>query len=782
MDLFLNDQLIRTLFVHYPLEVEETKGMEAKLMEREVDKEIILWNGENVDDWSSVGIGNMEIDNEIIHIRTNSREEFWPETENQNGIYSTFGDYTVCLDLHGMDLSEFNQIYFEMKSDCDGLHSPMVRVGFENEGRVKIPDIYSREGFHAVALENGRWCQRIWTISEIPHDKVTKLFFRIHKYGKELTASDEMRFELKNIRMQKVKKTQVTKGWMCERDTISFSTSGYWSFGKKIAVANIEAQSFCLADARNGEIKLKQKIRYITFTEKKFAILDFSDFQEEGEYKLQVGEVETEAFPIGKNIMESAVWRVLNFLFCERCGFPVPGKHGTCHQDVYVEHDDIKMVYSGGWHDAADVSQQTVQTAEIVHALMECASQIDHNEPLYLRLMEEAGWGMDFVLRTRLGNGYRATSAGHRRWTDNLLGNFDDVLGRCHQNAFDNFIIAGIEAYGAKMFLEQDRELAWKCGMVATEDFDFAETVFNEKGILRPSTGEHTYNASLSQHYAAAAWAAASIYEINQNKSMKQKAVFYLDKLLKCQDHGETKTGLSGFFYRDEEHKTVVHFSHQSREHLFAQALTKGIEVFADCEEAQKWREAMRSYGMYFKGLMQYASPYGMLPSGLYNIEEIDDPITFDLIHPRLDFQKERENYKQQLENGIRIGEKYYIRQFPVWFSYRGNNAIMLSMGKSVSLLGKALKDEQLMDIARDQVYWIAGKNPFGSSFIYGEGSNYGRQYNALAGEMVGEMPVGTQTQGNEDIPYYPMGNIACYREVWTTVAGRWLWVVADLY
>jgi len=42
-------------------------------------------------------------------------------------------------------------------------------------------------------------------------------------------------------------------------------------------------------------------------------------------------------------------------------------------------------------------------------------------------------------------------------------------------------------------------------------------------------------------------------------------------------------------------------------------------------------------------------------------------------------------------------------------------------------------------------------------------------------------MPVGVQTRGNEDLPYWPPANIATYREVWTTPPGRFMWVAADL-
>ncbi|KLU68936.1 MAG: hypothetical protein RHS_5232 [Robinsoniella sp. RHS] len=101
-------------------------------------------------------------------------------------------------------------------------------------------------------------------------------------------------------------------------------------------------------------------------------------------------------------------------------------------------------------------------------------------------------------------------------------------------------------------------------------------------------------------------------------------------------------------------------------------------------------------------------------------------------------------------------------------------------MTASTSLLGHYLQDEELLQIGREQLYWIFGKNPFGHSLMYGAGSRYPAQYAIFPGECVGELPVGIETLDNEDIPYWPQGNNATYREVWTSSACRWLWLAAD--
>lgn len=50
-------------------------------------------------------------------------------------------------------------------------------------------------------------------------------------------------------------------------------------------------------------------------------------------------------------------------------------------------------------------------------------------------------------MKTRFGDGFRATSAGMTRWTDGLVGGMDDAIARVHNQAYENFYCAGIEAY-----------------------------------------------------------------------------------------------------------------------------------------------------------------------------------------------------------------------------------------------------------------------------------------------------------------------------------------------
>jgi hypothetical protein len=64
---------------------------------------------------------------------------------------------------------------------------------------------------------------------------------------------------------------------------------------------------------------------------------------------------------------------------------------------------------------------------------------------------------------------------------------------------------------------------------------------------------------------------------------------------------------------------------------------------------------------------------------------------------------------------------------------------------------------------------------------MYGEGYDWAQQYSVSSGDFVGSLPVGMQSRGNTDLPYWPSQNMYVYKEVWVHSSSRWLWLMADL-
>jgi hypothetical protein len=215
---------------------------------------------------------------------------------------------------------------------------------------------------------------------------------------------------------------------------------------------------------------------------------------------------------------------------------------------------------------------------------------------------------------------------------------------------------------------------------------------------------------------------------------------------------------------------------------MFVQAFERLSKTQPEHKDRHCWEHALSLYGGYIKKLMEYASPYRMLPSGIYQEDEVQDKETFQLLHLLVDYEVQKEHYREQLKQGIPLKDGYYVRNFPVWFSFRGNTAIHLAMGMASAAVGGYFKDPELVQAAKEQLYWISGKNPFHQSLMYGEGDRYAQQYAVMPGEMTGEIPVGIQTSEDEDIPYWPHNNNATYKEVWTSSACRWLFTLASIY
>ena len=683
--------------------------------------------------------------------------------------YATYGSRSVQLDLSGYAVETYDRIAFRITPDCDG--AEVVNLDF---GMPCLP------ASHLISLENGRPNHCTLNIGNYPRKEAQHLRFSATLRGQDLTTGDSCRFRIDSIYLQRTAAIPSEKGW--KPTGMVLSTSGYTVQGPKTAILPDGCPDrFSLEDLR-GRTVFRGHTRDEETTLGRFAVADFSTFRKEGDFCLRAGDRISHPFHIGDDLWESPVEKAVHFLFCQRCGYPVPQVHGSCHLDLLAVHNGEQLSFGGGWHDAGDLSQQSLQTGDVTYALLEASERFrDENPVLSERLREEARWGLDFLLRTRFGDGYRATSVGLLIWQDGKLGTFDDIRTvRVHNNAFDNYLQAGYEAFAARI-LTEDPAMQSYLERTARADFDFAEEKYARDGYDRfIYPYEHCYNTSHSQWMATVSWAATQLYRLTGEEAYARKAADAIRYTLDCQETVPVGNGLSGFFYRDTTRRSIVHYIHQSREQVYMQALTELCATQPSHPDYGRWEASIRLFGDYLKALMPYTAPYGMIPSGVYAADEYEDTDGFYALHlfPPSDAVA---RYSRQLSLGVQVDSTHYVKRFPVWFNiFNGNNAILLSLGKSAALCGRFLGDGALLDIAREQLYWMLGKNPFGQSMVYGEGWNYPDMDNFSSGLRTGMMPVGIRTYGDTDEPYWPQVNNACYKEVWVTVAGKFLSLAAE--
>lgn len=773
-DPVLARQLVESGFLHSPLPLDKAHSAEAWDLAKAVLAEEVL--PLRAADWSVEGPASLQLTAEgvvLAHPNFTGKRAVGPEGDRD---YATYGTARAVCSLAGRNLQAYNRIYLQVYPDCDGGRVCCLNLSFDGHEA------------HLMHFENRQWNEACLDLGDWDRTAVRAFSLHTTLKGKDGVTGDSSRFLIRDIRFQQVENPERRSGWEPMEGRIILSQSGYWADGEKTAIisgSEAENQPVFRIETAAGRTVFKGRVQPAVTTIGRYGVLDFSDFRTEGNYTLRVGEHLSAPLRIAAHPFDNAAWRVLNGLFGQRCGYSVPGVHTACHRDLLAVHDGRFLSYGGGWHDAGDLSQQTLQSGEVTFALLETYAAVRATQPVFAaRVLEEARWGLEFLLQTRFGDGWRASSMGLLHWTDGVLGTLDDIVSvRTQQMAFDNYLLAAVEAYAARVLPDDDPAFKERLAVVAEEDFAFAQARFAQTGFEPfPFIMEHTYNTSRSQYMATVAWSAAQLYLLTGKESYADCAAQAIAYTLDCQQTEALADGTAGFFWRDTTRTGIVHFIHQSREQVFMQACTLLCETFPTHPDRPRWENAIRLYAGYLKQLRRYTAPYGMIPSGVYARDEYRDTAGFAALHIFAPADAPA-RFTRQVEGGIPIDGHFFIKRFPVWFTiFNGNNAILLASGKAAVLCGKHLSDPELCQLGAEQLYWTVGKNPFGQSLIYGEGRLYPQMSSFSSGELTGEMPVGIRSAGDADVPEWPAVNNACYKEVWTTVAGKWFSLLSELF
>lgn len=778
-----DDALARSGYIHQPL-----KDVAGVSLDDEAAAKPVLAAASLRGQWSA----HSELADVLPGDTTVLRVQFDTGTARAVGSpddpdYALYGHAVARLDLGGISLDGYNRLCLDIEPRCPGMRVVNINLTFNNKEQDG-PGYNPPTGAHLIQLQNFKRDKYYLEIADLRRDRMQDISLSVSVNGRDLSSTGDVQFLIHDISAQQIPVPEKVNGWTPAPGHIIYSHTGYAASGTKTAICDAAhcGHEFQIVRDRDGATVYRGTVDCCDRTLGAFGIMDFTTLNIPDSYIISVDSLSSQPFSIGDcTLWDTSCWRVLNFIYCMRCGYPVPGVHSRCHTDLFCEHNGELHSFAGGWHDAGDLSQQTLQTADVCFSLLRLYEQRRNTNPvLAARLREEALWGLDFVLRARMGDGYHASSMGLLIWQDGVVGSHDDIKSVRKQNLpYDNFLYSAYEAYAATVLDDgTDPILVDYLRRVAAEDYDFALTGFDTYGFggwISPY--EHTYCTGESQFMATASWAASQLYALTGLSRYADDARRYADYVLSCQCTTPIgQSGISGFFYRNPDHRSVVHYIHQSREQLFMYALEALCRLQPEHPDCARWTRSIADYGHYLKSLMAFTAPYGMIPAGIYRDDEYTDTAAFYSVHlfPPADAPQ---RFKEQAAGGVSIAPGYFVKRFPVWFNiFNGNLAVHTSMGEAAAVCARVLGDDSLRDIAREQLYWIVGKNPFDQSLIYGEGYRYPSLNNFSSGELVGAMPVGIRTLGDSDEPYWPQINNACYKEVWLTSAGKWLSLVAS--
>lgn len=770
--------------IHVPLSVDEEEYAEYSIRRKKEMAAQKLSDCENLEYWKVDEPARMEMSNEFsengetsIKFTSPTRLPKWKE--NYARIYAT--PCLSCL-IPEMDMSEYNRIAISIRPEMQGFKHVSLYLQLVNEGAHPIPDRYMREGCHNINLKNHKWNQVNVEIPNVYRDRVTAIKVGYDMVGNEREATDTACFYIKDIEIQKVDVCEKYEGWEPKSGKLMFSGSGYQSTARKMAFGAAGcSESFHVVETGTGRVILEKKVKRIKNEQGAFSVLDFSEIEEPGTYLLVCGSIITRTFEIGDAIWEDSLWKCINLFYCERCGYEVPGVHKYCHGNVVSHYKDKSVVSNGGWHDAADMSQNLTNTADAAYTLFRAAEEQRQNKELFTRLIEEAKWGLDWLLRTRFENGYRTTGSGGSVWTGNIQGECDQIDNDAQRLAIENFMASGAEALGARVLGDIDKEQSQYLIQVAKEDWKYAYEDIDQEQYV--ATMDPARVSSPLLLYSMGVISACELYRVTQDTYYAKKAEEIAERMMGCQqkEYPEWEIPLTGFFYRDSEKTQVQHYNHRCYEHSPVMALELLLENFLESPRRMEWYHSLLLYTEYLKEAVKITAPYHMAPATIYHEGEAEQDRKLFLEQQAFAHEGMLGEYKEQVENGVALGKGYYLKRFPVWFSYRGNNGLILSSGSAAAAGSRVRNNIELQQLALHQLEWIVGKNPFGQSLMIGEGYEYADQYLCLPGEISGGICVGIQSFSNSESPYWPQCNNAVYRELWVHPSIRYLLLASRL-
>lgn len=680
----------------------------------------------------------------------------------------------------GEDWRGYNRLSLWIRPDVSGFPMLPLQIVLHNEGEQAVPDAYYREGIHYVTLRNGVWQRVVWEIEPLGRDRVTAIEIG-YWVNKMLGApEDRVAFEIGRLELERVEPDHYA-GWNVAPGRIAFSHAGYLTGSSKSALASdLEAREFHVVrvdDSALGDVVLSRPVRTVSTRLGEFQVLDFSDVREPGDYVIQAGDRHTRPFRIDDDGWRSTIWSALNFFYGERCGFAVPGSHDVDHLDWFATAGDTSLVMNGGWHDAGDLSQGMINTGEATYALFSLAETLAErgDDPeLVDRLIEEAKWGLDWVLKVRFDGGYRVGFAGHNLWTNGVIGDADDRSREALNNPNVNYIAAAAGAIAYRVLKDREPELAARSLRTAEEDWRYAI-----EGHEGPDTwSTPAYAATPLELASIGILASLELFDATGAEPYADKAIRLARVIVDSQQRRFVGSDypLAGFFYTGPDRDTLFHQFHRGNDQAPIVALARMVGAFPHHPDWIEWYAAVARYAEYQKAGARTTEPYGVLPAYVYReTDHLRVPAEGGL------HQATREAYRAQVLEGMPLGDGYYLRAFPVWFARRGNYGVLLSQAKALSVAARLRRDSAAAELAQNQAQWIIGRNPFTQSTMYGVGYDWAQQYSVSSGDFVGALPVGMQSLGITDLPYWPAQNMYVYKEVWVHSTSRWLWLMQDL-
>lgn len=771
-------------FAPFPLEVQEQDALMAAWEKKEVLKSKMIDDFEANLNWQVHGIGEMSYTEErarngkrSLRFRTSLRDEgHYRRNRTPWGAFGGNQGGSSSIEIRfaePQDWSGFNRISFWAYVHPTSMPTYAFSLRLRSTGAVSSATNYNNKSSYVEDLKPGEWNHVLFEIPHLQRDKVTSFSINQMLTGHHPEEEGIVTYDFDQLEIELVEADQY-EGWTVARNKFSYSHIGYRPNDPKIALAGDGAAGeFQLVDGQ-GKSVFSGNVDEITNAQGTFRVLDFSEFKKIGTYRLKCGSLESNPFPIRADIWVQPIFKALNFFWCERCGYHVPGVHLECHKDWQGFRGEERKIINGGWHDAGDLSQGSWRTSMSTLALMmnlERFAREPEYSDLAKRLQDEVAWGVAYLLKTRFGDGYHMSFSVMRIYTDNEVGTMDDVVSPAQNVPWENFLAAAVQAKAATILRDYHPELAEESRKAALEDWQAAVD---------------SREAWDGADYREAAWGATSsilLGKMTGDGKYNKYAVQFGGLLVKCQQQTFVEgIPITGYFYTSTDRRQVIHNYHTAFEEAPLMALAALCREFPGHEDWMEWYSAVVLHSEFFmKRGSRIASPYDLLPNSVWKREEILD----DDAPPRLgksrsfgreEVEQQRRDRLRQFDEGTFLNDDFVLRTFPIYHDdlFHGNTNIHMSSTWALAEASRLRQDSEGMQLVGKQFNWLFGGNPFSQSLMYGEGHDFAPHFAYCLKDLVGALPVGMDCHSGDD-PHWSATNGATYKEMWVEPVNRFL-------
>jgi len=572
---------------------------------------------------------------------------------------------------------------------------------------------------------------------------------------------------------------------------IAYSHLGYRTGSCKVAISGErDATTFDLLDHSTGKVFATLPVTQITTRRGTFALLDFSNVNHPGRYRLRCASAESEAFEIADQLWMNLIDTTLNSFNGFRCGCPVPGVHDTCHLDTFVEYNGERRVAGGGWHDAANLTQFGDLTHLSIFALLRLYEQLQqdpHQRDRASRTLEEVQWGLDWALRMRFGPGLRQNKTHQGYWTNGVVGDADDMVEtNVERNLRENIFAVAPLASAARILRHIDPKRARAALSAAIEDY--AEIAPSVVEPLRAVTLGDGGRGTWRDLVAYLTLAAVELHRLTGAESYAADAKRFGAWLVDLQ---ETRflggSPVTGYFYAGADRNEIQREVFGSCDDAGLLAFQALCAAFPESKGWMEWYAALLIYSEYYCAEGATASaPYHVLPASVWRRRDVEagfpvdktgealaqhsspifpTPPTKDLVQAQA---------LEMFDAGVALNEDTRLRVFPLWYNHvqHGSSTAHLSRTIGLSCAAQARIRMPAADLAERQLQWLLGANPFSRSLIYGVGYDYWDNFTVSLTNFVGGMGMGMNSYLG-DSPAWPNNAVFPYKEQWVYSANR---------